>query len=143
MLDSSTARLIPESMGRLRIHNFFLLALTTAAACSDVACTTEPCPLAVAVIVDVKSTLTGSRVPGAYIRMVGSSSEQPCDVGETTVCRIFGAPGKYDFEVGAPGLLQIRTTAMFVAARQSGCGCENGTPAAVDITLFNAPPPSS
>jgi hypothetical protein len=72
--------------------------------------------------------------------MKGSSDLQ-CDVGATTVCTILGSPGDYDFDVGAPGLVQIHTTATFVAARQSGCGCESGTPAVVDITLIGAPPP--
>jgi hypothetical protein len=126
-----------------RVKKLALLAMTVSAvSCGDVVCTTEPCPLPVAIVLNVSSTTSGKQVPGAFVRVNGSSEVQLCAQGTTTVCTIYGEPGDYQVEVGAPGLVAISSTVTFEASRASQCGCASGAPATVDITLFSPPPPA-
>jgi hypothetical protein len=126
-----------------RVKKLALLAMTASAvSCGDIVCANQPCPLPIAVIVNVSSTTSGKQVPGAYVKVNGSSNPQLCTQGTTTVCTILGAPGDYKVEVGAPGLVAIISTVTFEASRGSQCGCASGAPVTLDIALFTPPPPA-
>ena len=112
------------------------VSLLVLAACGSDDCLTGTCPVPTAVIVNVTSTISGTRVPGAYLQVNGSSAIEPCNQSDTTVCTIDGVAGTYQIIVTAPGLSTVNTTATFTTTPSSApCGCESGTPVTLNVTL--------
>lgn len=117
-------------------------ALALLAACGSDACLDAPCPDSLAVVVNVNSSISGSRVPGAFA-IVNGGDLDPCNQADTTVCSVFGPAGSYHIQIGAPGLTSIDTTVTFTTTVSAGCGCQTGTPVTLNLTLVPAPPPSN
>src|SRR6202012_2250754 len=97
-------------------------------------CSLAPCDFPAAVIVNVSSSVSGTRVPGAFISVNGADID-PCNQAETTVCTVYGATGTYQLHIGAPNLSSVDTTVSFTATQSSACGCQTGTPATISVTL--------
>ena len=82
-------------------------------------CLMPPCPLHVAVRVDISSATTGSAIHSASVAVSGPTvSTVPCD----SSCAIFGNDGKYTLNVTAPGY-QGMERSVVVPGSAPACGC--------------------
>lgn len=110
-----------------------LLAVSALAACGS-ECVIPPCvpPFAVQVAVHQSTSTTG--IPGAFVRVTGSS-DIPCTGGAASPCLIPGSAGTYQVDIGAPGF-QTTHRSVDVAGDAAGCNsCGSVQMQHLDIAL--------
>ena len=108
-------------------------ALAFAIAGCDGDCLMPPCPLPIAVVVEITSASSGAAVSGASITVSGASTV-PCD----SSCTIMGYAGTYTLDVSAPGY-QGTVRTVLVHGSTPACGCASTEPEQVSIALTPTP----
>jgi hypothetical protein len=98
-------------------------------------CIPPPCPIPLAITVDVTSS-AGGAVAGTVLRLTGrATGTAPCETGaSTTTCRVPGDPGTYDLELSAPGFETARRS-VTVSGTTPDCGCTTIVPVHLDVVL--------
>lgn len=99
-----------------------LLALGVMACDDAVACLALPCALPVAITVSVTSSVSSSGIEGSFVRVTGSDTSLPCNQTPGTTCRLLGAAGDYELDIGAPGFQTVHRT-VHVPGSVPRCGC--------------------
>jgi hypothetical protein len=98
-------------------------------------CVNAPCPLGVAVAVDVTSTTSGTGISGAAVEVSGAfAATMPCEAS----CQIRGAAGTYVLKATAPGYQSMERTVV-VQGSTSTCGCGAGFPTTQQVTFVLTP----
>jgi hypothetical protein len=108
------------------------------AACGSDDCLGVQCGFPLAATINVSSSLSGTRVPGAFVFVNGSTQVEPCNQSDTTTCTIYGPAGTYKVRIGAPGLTSVDTSFAFTTPETVACGCQGGTAATINVTLVPA-----
>lgn len=87
-------------------------------------CVPPPCPLPIAIVLDVTAADTGGPIAG--LRMAASGAvvgSATCSPGASaTVCRLPGPPGAYSIRLTAPGF-QEKAFGVTVAGTMPPCAC--------------------
>ena len=112
-------------------------ALLLIASACDGPCTTPPCPLPFAIIVNVTSSGTGTPVGGVFVKVsvAGAAGSSFCDQPLGTRCYVPGDAGTYQLEIGAPGFQSIQQTVRVPGSGPVKCGCSSVETQAVNVTL--------
>ena len=89
---------------------------------STAICPAYPCPLPLAITVNVLSA-SGGAVQGAFVQVAGAmTGATQCSPGPTTICYVMGTAGTYTLWVGAPGY-QSMLESVTVVGTSPVCGC--------------------
>lgn len=99
-------------------------------------CSPMPCPLQIAVRVEVVSA-NGDPIPGATVQSSGAVTTTPMSCRQGALgnqCEILGGPGRYDLRVSAAGF-QTATQSVTVPGTSESCGCGSITAQLVSVTL--------
>lgn len=101
-------------------------------------CLSIPCPMPIAISVNVTAGGVPGPVKGAFIR-VNFGDAYGCAIGVTaSICSVPGYGGAYDLEVGAPGFQTTHRT-VTVHGTSRDCGCDTVTPEYLTIVLVPNP----
>ena len=94
-------------------------------------CLMPPCPLPIALIVNVTGGTPGAPVTGAVVQVSGAIfGTIPC----STSCYVPGTAGTYNLDVTAPGFEALRRT-VTVQGTNPSCGCPTVVPEKVTVAL--------
>jgi hypothetical protein len=116
-----------------RVGVLAVLALNGIAlmSCAREDCLALPCPLPLALAINVSGGTAGAPVDGAVVRVSGAAvTTIPC----STVCRVPGTAGTYNLEVTAPGFETAQRT-VTVQGTTPPCGCPTVVAETVAIVL--------
>jgi hypothetical protein len=102
-------------------------------------CLALPCPLPIALTIDVTSS-TGGPAAGATILVSGGTNGTvPCEAGTTaSTCRVAGQAGTYQLEITAPGFEPAQRSVV-VAGTTPECGCPTVVQQHLEVALTPAP----
>jgi hypothetical protein len=103
-------------------------------ACSKGPCVTEPCPLPMAITINVTSGASGAPLTSAFANLAltgGGTESLSCDAGE---CFVPGTAATYNLTIGAPGFQSVQRTVV-VQGSNPGCGCASVTSQHLEIAL--------
>jgi hypothetical protein len=114
-----------------------LLAVTaltvTLASCGH--CLALPCPMPMALRINITAGAAGGPVSGAVVRVTGAAiTTIPCNA----TCDVPGYGGTYNLEVEAPGFQKAQRT-VTVEGTDPACGCPSTATRRVDIALVASP----
>jgi hypothetical protein len=98
-------------------------------------CLALPCPMPMALFINITAGATGGPVSGALVRVTGATLiTVPCDA----TCAVPGYGGTYNLEVEAPGFQKAQRT-VTVEGTDPACGCPSTTTRRLDIALVASP----
>jgi hypothetical protein len=109
---------------RLRESSVLLIvvggtAIAVASCGREQDCLALPCPLPVAIVINVTGGTAGASVDGAVIQVSGAAV---ATISCGTICRVPGTAGAYTLTVTAPGFEPMRRT-IVVQGTTPSCGC--------------------
>ena len=101
-------------------------------------CLSLPCPLPLAITLNVTSA-AGGPVAGVALTVAGAlTGTGSCTQGNaTTTCIVPGASGNYDLRLTAPGFVD-KTISVAVTGTTPACGCPKVDPQSLDVVLTPA-----
>lgn len=114
-----------------------LLGVLTAACNDNSPCVTLPCPQPLTITVTVRAGASSSAVTGAFVQVAGMSSAIPCIQSPGSTCNIFGSPGTFQLDIGAPGFQTVHRSVIVVGS-SAECGCPVVGTQHLDIALVTA-----
>jgi hypothetical protein len=100
-------------------------------------CLTRPCPQQVTVTITVTSSISGASVPGSFVQNA-PSDPYPCNRSPGTTCAVYGSPGTYELDIGAPGFQTVHRS-VDVPGTTPACGCSTVEAQHLDIALVPTP----
>lgn len=113
-------------------------ALMLTSSCGDGVCPAVPCPVSIAVEVNVASS-GGAQVPGLSVAVTGPSGTVPCQTSGATQCMVSGSRGTYQLDIGAPGFQSVHRTVQVTSSGTHGCNtCDIVDTQHLNITLAPA-----
>src|SRR3569833_462997 len=107
-------------------HFIYPVLIAAATACSSTECVVAPCPLPLAVSLQLTSAATGGTVTGT-VEVTGAVQTTFQCAG---ACSVAGGGGSYHIKVTAAGY-KTATQDEYVTSTQRGCGCPMVATAAV------------
>jgi hypothetical protein len=115
------------------------IAATSCGAIGSSECLLLPCPMPLAILVNVRAS-TGGAVPGAVLQVSGATSgTSPCNMAaDVSTCSVPGTAGTYDLVLTAPGFETTRRT-VAVSGTNPACGCPTVMTQHLDIVLASIP----
>ncbi|MGH7617465.1 MAG: hypothetical protein ACREPM_09585 [Gemmatimonadaceae bacterium] len=120
-----------------RVLRHAVLALAASACGGDTVCV-APCPLSLAVTVNVTSATAAPLPTGVFLNYTygNSSGGGFCSSGGAPiVCELPGPGGTYQIAIGAPGFQTQSRTANVTQPETKGCGCALAQTQHFDIAL--------
>ena len=100
-------------------------------ACGKEGCLPLPCPMPLALTINVTGGTAGAPVDGAVVQVSGALlATIPCP----STCRVPGTAGTYNLDVTAPGFEMARRT-VTVQGTTPSCGCPTVVPETLAIVL--------
>jgi hypothetical protein len=98
-------------------------------------CLPPPCPLPLALILDVTAGATGGPVNGAVVKVSGAAvTTMPCNL----TCYVHGYAGTYILDVEAPGFQSAHRT-ITVQGTTPACGCPTTATEHLNVALAAGP----
>jgi hypothetical protein len=131
----------PEhSMRRIAAMRLVPLALVAVACGENVAavCVQPPCVLQVALTVTVTSASAPGAITAAFVTSNPGNSTVPCNQAPGATCVLFGRPGTYALDIGAPGFHPVHRDIM-VTGTHPTCGCDTPDQQHLDVALVPVP----
>lgn len=112
-----------------------LAATVAACACTQPDCVIPPCPLPVAIVVNVTSA-EGGPIAGVSITWSGSASgSSPCVPRSTfTQCKVLGSIGIYNIRIAATGFQAVMQSVTVDGSTQP-CKCSTVQTQTLDVVL--------
>jgi PEGA domain-containing protein len=98
-------------------------------------CLALPCPMPMALVINITAGAAGGPVSGAVVRVTGATvTTVPCNA----TCDVPGYGGTYNLEVEAPGFQTAHRT-VTVDGTDPECGCPSTATRRLDIALVASP----
>ncbi len=115
----------------------FLAAGCGAVGVEKVHCASIPCPMPLAMTINVTSATTGSAIANASMTVAGpTTTAGPC--GSAGQCFVLGYAGAYSVTISAPAYQPVQRT-VTVPGTTPACGCQTTTPQQVAVALVPSP----
>jgi hypothetical protein len=107
-------------------------------ACSSGECIIPPCVAPVAITLTVTSANSTGGLTGSFVLAPGYTSPIQCTQSPGTTCTVFGNPGTYELDIGAPGFTTTHRSVV-VMGTSAECGCPSISTQHLDVSLAPAP----
>jgi hypothetical protein len=100
-------------------------------------CLRLPCPMPIAITINVTAAATGGSVTGAFVEELsgGIVNTMPC----APTCFVPGTAGTYRLHVGAPGFQTVERTVTVQGTPSSDCDCGTAITEHLDVALVPSP----
>jgi hypothetical protein len=129
-------RTAPSGGKSARIAALALLALSCA---KDGSCVVSPCPMSMAAIVTVTSSVSSAKLSDATMHAQGSGggvTDGPCAGG---LCYVQGGAGTYQVDISAPCFTTAHLTFTVTGSPGMKCGCGSTNTQQLSLALVPAP----
>jgi hypothetical protein len=127
-------RTAPSGGKSARIAALALLALSCA---KDGSCVVPPCPMSMAAIVTVTSSVSSAKLSDVTMHAQGSGFvTDGCTGG---LCYVQGGAGTYQVDISAPGFTTAHLTFTVTGSPGMKCGCGCSNTQQLSLALVPAP----